>query len=266
MNEYYRNDICSLLLWHLERAGRNFGKGDPETFEESFRKSLKFDKQTDWKKYRACIDLFEDAEYAILSAYMFQLGELKNKNGDFGEKYVRLYGILNAVYLQISSIVGLAKLLKYPNPKNVEKEFKSLSVFHFRNVAGSHTVNFEWSKEQMAENDISNSKTSFRIVQVNWTKFGDRMTAIDENGVTLQFDLLEILDEYLAFSNECLINIINHSVDFLVLKKKDKERMRERLMELINGQIDYRSLNKNQGYLEKSLNKYQKFKKGKPRE
>ena len=255
MKEYFRNDVCSLLLWHLQRAGGYAAKRVNSSFEDGYRKNLKFDRISDWKKFRACIDLFEDSEYAIISGYMYQLGDLENQNRDFGEKYVRLYGILNAVYLQISSIIGLARLLKYPNPKELERKFKKLSIYQLRNIAGSHTVNFELSGEILEEKGISSRLTSFRIVHIKLTKSGENIVAVDENDITIEFNLLGVLEEYNTFSFEYLIKIIDYSIDSLVLKKIDKERMKERLTELINGQVEYNTLNKNIGYRERVIKK-----------
>ncbi|WP_373496206.1 hypothetical protein [Aquiflexum sp.] len=259
MDTYYRNDICNLLLWHLQRAGREVEKEKSSKFEESYKKRLKFQKTTDWKKFRACIDLFEDTEYAIISAFMFQLGDLNNKNRDFGEMNIRLYGILNAFYLQIYSIIGLATLLHYPNPKSIEKRFKDLPIYKLRGIAGSHTINFQLDSELLEDKKEIDKITSFRIVQAYLNKSGNKIVVIDENNIQFEFNLLETLSEYKEISTEYLINIINHSIESLVLKKADRIEMNNRLSELTSNLIDYSEINENKKYGEKIKKRYKKY-------
>jgi len=57
-NTVYKDQITHFLLLLLEIAGS-------DDFEEAYRKRLKFQKQTDWKKFRASVDLLDDTEYAI---------------------------------------------------------------------------------------------------------------------------------------------------------------------------------------------------------
>lgn len=259
VDTYYRNDICNLLLWHLQRAGRDAEKDKSAPFEDAYRKKLKLQTVTSWKKLRACIDLFEDTEYAIISAFMYQLGDKTIKNQDFGEKNLRLYGILNAVYLQISAINGLANLFHYPNPKSIEKEFRELSIYSLRGIAGSHTINYELNSEFLNENNGINKITSFRIVQVHLNKTGDRIVAIDENNIQIEFNLLEELHKYKEFSTSYLIKIINHSIESLVTKKSDRIEMINKLSELTSNQIDYHEINENKKYIEKIKKRYKKY-------
>jgi len=255
---FYRNDLCNILLWHLQLAGREAEKLKTVDFEESYRKLLKFQSKTEWKKFRACIDLFEDTEYAIVSAYMYQLGNKRNKNHDFGEKNIRLYGILNAFYLQMYSLIGLAKILHFPYPKDIEKEFKKLDIYKLRGIAGSHTVNFEWDSDFFVENNEINRVTSFRIVQAYLNQDGDRIVAIDENNISFEFNLLKALDEYIKLSTEYLRKIISHSIDSLVMKKADKANFNDRFSEILENLINYNSLNENQKFVNDIKKKFLK--------
>jgi hypothetical protein len=256
---YYRNDICNLLLWHLQRAGREAEREKSDNFEESYKKRLKFQKISDWKKFRACIDLFEDSEYAIISAFMFQLGKKSSKNRDFGEKYIRLYGTLNAFYLQIYSIIELAKLLHYPNPKSIENHFKELPIYRLRGIAGSHTVNYQLDSELLNDKQGINRFTSFRIVSVYLNNTGDKIVAIDQNDIQFEFNLLEELHKYKDISTTYLIQIIHHSIESLVSKKTDRVEMNNRLSELISNQIDYREIDENKKYVEKIKKRLKKY-------
>lgn len=258
VDKYYRNDLSSLLLWHLQRAGREASK--MENFEDAYRKALNFKKESDWKKFRACIDLFEDTEYAIISAFKFQLGYLGNKNHDLGEKNIRLYGILNAVFLQINSIIELSKLLYYSNYKIIKNQFTELSIYKLRGIAGSHTVDFDIYGDLWSKNKNANKKTSFRIVQVYLSKNGDKIIAVDENNITLEFNLLNELQKYVDLSTDYLIKIMNHSIESLVKDKDDKIEMIQRMNEIILDMVDYKELNENKKYFENLQNQLNKRK------
>lgn len=256
-DKYFRSDLSNLFLWHLQRAGREAEK--KENFEEAYKQSLNFKKESDWRKFRACIDLFEDTEYAIISAFKFQLGYVGNKNFDFGEKNIRLYGILNAIYLQIYSIIELSKLLYFSNPKAIKKDFSILPIYKLRGIAGSHTVNFELDPEIVINRKI-NKITSFRIVQVHLTRTGERIEAIDENNISFKFNLLEELKRYVDLSTEFLIKIMNHSIENLVKNEEDKTEFIERRDEILLNLVDYSELNENEKYFKKVENRLLKLK------
>ena len=246
---------------HLERAGIEAEKEKINNFEVAFQRILKFEKLTDRKKFRACIDLFEDTEYALISAFKFQLGYVGNKNFDFGEKNIRLYGILNAVYLQIYSIIELSKLLYYSSPKIIKSQFSALPIYKLRGIAGSHTVNFELDKDLLSKNKDVNRITSFRILQASLTRKGDRIVAIDENGISFKFDLIKELRKYVDLSTYHLINIIDHSIETLVKEKNDKLEFLQKKNEKILNMIDYNQIDENKKYFkefEDRLNKIQK--------
>ena len=57
--------------------------------------------------------------------------------------YLRLYGVLNAIYLQLGGIIDLMKLFNIREQKQIEKQLKSLEIIEFRNKVGSHTTKYK---------------------------------------------------------------------------------------------------------------------------
>jgi hypothetical protein len=239
----YREQIISILLAILEIAGHDV-KND-SNFENEYKKWLKFQKQTDWKKYRASVDLLVDTEYAIISAFEFQLGYLKSKHRDIGEMYLRLYGILNAVYLQIGAFESIANLLNYPKRIEIKDAFKEITIFKLRNIAGAHTVDYMYPEKDFNESTVNGKRTSFRIIQIHLEKTGSNIVALDENNLIFKFNLLELLSEYHKYSTEVLIDLINHMATAIVKRREDKTSVTERLNELLSHLIDYTEINKN---------------------
>lgn len=242
----YKSQITHLLLNLLEIAGHDTQYA--ADFEEAYRKRLKFQKQTDWRRFRASVDLLDDTESAIQSVFRYQLGDLSNNNEDYGEMNLRLYGILNAVYLQMGAYKVLANLLNYPDRDNVSSSFEQLDIYKLRGIAGAHTVDYTYDEQTLANQKGINKKTSFRVVQMHLENTGRNITVLDENNITYEFNLLKILAEYEKLATDLLVRLINHSVKTLVNTKEDKAFFRDRLKELIPNLMDYSKLDQNKKY------------------
>jgi len=247
----YKERLTHLLRMILE-IGWNDVKEEKD-IEIAYQKRLKFQKITDWKKYRASIDLIDDTEYAIVSAFQYQLGDKRNENWDIGEIYLRLYGILNAVYLQISAFEVIANLLNFPGREEVPLSFHKLRIYQLRNIAASHTVDYDYSAEFVRSKPDINKKTSFRITQSKLEKTGSKITAFDENNISFTFNLKEILTEYESVARNLLVRLIQHSIKELVDKKEDKVEMRNRLEEMLPRLIDYSTIDENEKYFKAQL-------------
>ena len=242
----YKEQLTHLLLILLDIAGHDVKNST--NFEEAYRKRLRFQKQTDWKRYRASVDLIEDTEQAILSAFRYQLGDLNNKNDDYGETYLRLYGILNAVYLQMNAFKEIANLLNYPERKEVMPKFEALKIYKLRNIAGAHTTDYKYSKQEFLELNGIRKTTSFRIIQMTLDKTGKNIQALDENNVLLSFNLLSLLTEYESLATKLLVKLVIHIKETLMLIKEDKAWMQEQLDEILPNLINYSKLDMNKNF------------------
>lgn len=249
----HKEQLTHLLLILLEIAGNDVKYS--VDFEEAYRKRLRFQKQTDWKRYRASVDLIEDTEQAILSAFRYQLGDLNNKNRDYGETYLRLYGVLNAVYLQMNALKEIANLLNYPERKEVMPKFEALRIYKLRNIAGAHTTDYKYSNQEILELSGARKTTSFRVLQKYLDKTGKNIQVLDENNVSLNFNLLSLLTEYESLATELLIKLIIHIKERLMFTKEDKAWMQERLDELLPNLIDYSTMDMNKDYKANLMNR-----------
>ncbi len=255
-------DFLLLILRISENETRN-----ATDFNEAFRKRLKFQKQTDWKRFRASIDLLDDTENGIISAFTYQLGDLENENNDFGEINLRLYGILNAVYLQMNAFEEIATLLNYSSRSEIREIFTQLDIYKLRGIAGAHSVDYKYDKETLENNPEIYKTTSFRIVQTYLEKTGKKITVVDENDIWLEYNLINLLSEYEKIATDLLIKIIRFAIKRLILKKEGRKEIEEGLNESIPKIIDYKTLDKNKDYwkreskkLGKEIEKYNKKK------
>lgn len=140
-----------MLSWNnlLEEINQLFVKttrdkifnGEVENFSEHVRACLKLNKIEDWNYILASEDILEDSNLAIESFLKFGLGG-PTKYKDTGEKYLRLYGVLNAAYLQQQSIFTLYKLFQCPKPNNIKLKIESLEIRGLRHKLGAHSTDF----------------------------------------------------------------------------------------------------------------------------
>ncbi|KKX46445.1 hypothetical protein [Sphingobacterium sp. IITKGP-BTPF85] len=108
-------------------------------------KKLKFQNTSDIDLLRACIDQIQDAQYAIDN---FNKYGLYKQSSDLDEMYLRLYGLLNACYLQIGAIIDLIRLFNFKNQKELKMDLKSLTIIDLRNKIASHTTNYQYIDKQ----------------------------------------------------------------------------------------------------------------------
>ncbi|MBE7646697.1 hypothetical protein [Tenacibaculum finnmarkense] len=264
-----KEQITHFLLLILNISGNEISNSID--IDEAFKRRLKFQKKTDWKRFRASVDLLDDTEYGIISAFTYQLGNLENKNNDFGEINLRLYGILNAVYLQMNAFEEISILLNHSSRAEIRKKFHKLDIYKLRGIAGAHTVDYLYDKETLAKNPKIFKNTSFRIVQSYLEKTGNKIVVIDENDLWSEYNLISLLIEYEKIATELLIEIIRFAINKLILKKEQKIEIEQELSKLIPNLIDYTTLDKNKNYrkresekLDKALNKYYKKEKKTP--
>src|ERR1035437_2622593 len=124
---------CSMLFLSCMNWGCSNVYGSIDEIDTKIKKKLKFQYECDILRFRSCIDLIEDTENAIIHFSNYGLEKYTSKIGkDFGEIYIKLYGVLNAIYLQINAIIEIHEICKIPNKNKVVRDFKSHSIFELR--------------------------------------------------------------------------------------------------------------------------------------
>jgi ribosomal protein S17E len=85
--------------------------------------------------------VFEDTELAKRDFVKFGLqGPARHDN--LGEKYLRLYGILNGVYQQYLGLINLVELFKLNDKKELIEKLKNCTCIELRNKIASHPTNY----------------------------------------------------------------------------------------------------------------------------
>ncbi len=105
-----------------------------EDFWKKIESFFQLDKEN-YGKLLDCLYLLEDTQLAKSDYYLYGL------KGSFGEKYLRLYGLLNACFLQKEALIVSRECTK------LEKvNFEAVKIFDYRNTYAAHTPNKKGDK------------------------------------------------------------------------------------------------------------------------
>lgn len=235
---------CVMLLLSSMNWGCSNIHGTNEEINIKIKKKLKFQHECDILRFRSCIDLIEDTESAITHFSTFGLEKFNKRIGkNFGEMYIKLYGILNAIYLQLNAIIEIYKICKIPNKKDIVSKFRNHRIFELRNIMGAHTSNFEDKSDYMPPNFNHNS---FRITQMQLNAKGNNLHAVDSFGNIKEFDLYELVMSYNMLSEKVLYDGCDEYMDRLFrnsISKKTELFTHYELTKFEN--YDYQKLYKN---------------------
>ena len=106
------------------------------------RETLRLSKDEDWAFLCISMDIVGDTCTAINNFLKFGLNGSTKCNA-FGEKYLRLYGILSATYIQQEALLKLYKLMNVPPSFKKGKELvDSLLIRSLRHKLCSHSTNY----------------------------------------------------------------------------------------------------------------------------
>jgi len=171
-----------------------------------------------WNQLCSSMDVVEDAELAIDNYLESDLG---NSNG---EKYLRLYGVLQALFIQQNAVMHLIEALGLR--RKLEKHGKLKAIREIRNDSVGHPTKRGNYKSYHFISRPTISKGGFQLMSVyekNKTKFRD-------------ISVNSLIEQQRLYLRQELVNIIK------VLEKKKKlhkERFKmEKLADVFSG-VDY---------------------------
>src|SRR5579864_548231 len=109
--------------------------------DETIKQLLKLNKNEDWDFLTAAMDIVDDASSAIGNVQRFGLSG-PTKYDETGEKYLRLYGLLSATYIQQQSILTIYRIMNVPDPKKLKEKFDALKIRELRHKLSSHSTDY----------------------------------------------------------------------------------------------------------------------------
>lgn len=132
----YASEFRGLVNKKVLSRSPNGGAG------QSIQLSLKFNNQRDWDFLSTSMDIVGDASNAIRNFLQFGLDGPTRYN-DVGERYLRLYGVLTATYIQQQAVLKLYKLMNVPNPQDIKDKLDALEIRTLRHKLASHGTDYK---------------------------------------------------------------------------------------------------------------------------
>ncbi len=216
---------------------KNFSKPDKD-----IRELLKLNEDDDWVFICSAMDSIADTCLAIDNFYEFGLyGPTKYSNK--GERYLRLFGILNSIYIQKEAIINLYKYNGVPDYKTPIKKINNMEIISIRNKLASHNNNFIRFEED------DKKLISYGISEIN--EYSCLYYANDSEIKIIDIDLHFEINEYMSYSiilmekvceksiktiyknNKIKIDEYNEEIE-LIKKAKDNKTTVERQLSLKN--------------------------------
>jgi len=127
------------------------------SFREDVQKYFCLENKFGWNIMLNSYYVINDTELAKTSFNKFGL-QGPSRYTDIGERYLRLYGLLNSIYQQKIAVVNLIEIFKLPNPKELTENLKQSVVILLRNKIASHPSNYSIIKE--------NSEHKFDVYEI----------------------------------------------------------------------------------------------------
>ncbi len=181
-------------------------------FREEVIKRLKFSKIEDWDTLCSMMDVLSDTELAKKNFYKYSLGG-PTKISDYGEQYLRLYGITNALYLQKTAIISFLELVKLKDKRTLAREIEDLKVLELRHKVGAHTVDF-----------LDHGEKNPHQIARGFLAEGNIATS-DSKGNFIYYDLKELTNEFDKVAVDILIKSTEKFIQTVLKnggKKKDE--------------------------------------------
>lgn len=109
--------------------------------DETPLKALRLNDPDDWNFICVAMDVIGDAALALEDFLRFGL-DGPSRYESVGERYLRLYGLLSATYLQQEAVLKLYRLMNCPKPDAAKVDVNRLAVRTLRHQIASHSVDY----------------------------------------------------------------------------------------------------------------------------
>lgn len=177
---------------------------------------LKLNAASDWDFLTAAMDIVDDASSAIGHVQAFGLGGVTKYN-DMGEKYLRLYGLLSAAYIQQQAILTIYRIMNVPDLKAAKGSFDKLDIRTLRHKLSSHGTDFH--------DRAAGKREAYVPLRLN---LGDMsVTSVNYTGAARQHnvDLGKAIKEHIELAIGVLDRVIEKSMSTLFLAGKKKSEI-----------------------------------------
>lgn len=154
------------------------------SFRQKVREVFRFDSEDGWIFLISSLDVISDTQIAITHF----LNNRINNGGigyNIGERYLKLYGILSAVYIQKNAFLKLCELFKVENKSLIQRDLNALAIVFLRHSISAHPTNFA----------SDSGVTAFKIDRISVSDEG-KISIRDANNKVEIFNLFDCIFDY----------------------------------------------------------------------
>ena len=190
-------------------------ENNDDDFIKLIQKALKLNKSSDWKFICTAMDIIDDCSLAFKNFLKFGLSGPTKINDD-GEKYLRLYGLLSATYIQQQAILNLYSLCQLPNPDLCKKQMENLDIRVVRHQIAAHSNDYLNPETNTMESFVPSRMTigDFDLEYIN-------NSSSEFNSINLKESLDRHLDLMIDLIDSIYIKLAN------TLYKRNTEKIDE---------------------------------------
>ena len=129
------------ILREYETAYRDLVTFKTRSTNPNTKDALILNELRDWSFICTTLDVIGDTTLAIKNFLEYGLEGVTDGNDD-GEKYLRLYGVLNATYLQQEAIRVLCSKIDLQKTEHVQEKINNLKIRDIRIKIGAHSSDY----------------------------------------------------------------------------------------------------------------------------
>lgn len=206
---HYENFIRNIINSIVNRIDFEKLNDENKLFLTKIKERLYFDNDNGWNFLVSSLDTIDDSQFAITT---FQNHKIENgQKFNIGENYLRLYGILSAVYIQQQALLKLSDLFKTGQIDELKSNFDKLDITFLRHCISAHPINF----------NQNGTKVSFRIDR-NTLNDNGPLSIRDEFNKTQTFNIYDCLNDYISQAEDCLKAISKKVISNCYHTEKEK--------------------------------------------
>ncbi len=210
------------ILRLYETAYRDLVRSKNWSSKQSVKESIRLNKDQDWYFIYTALDVIGDTTLAIKNFLQYGLEGAVDGDDD-GEKYLRLYGILNTTYLQQEAVYVLYKCNNLADPQKITEKIKKLKIFEIRNKIGAHSSAYKANKGK-----LSSLQSYESYIPTRHSLAGFTFEYLDNESLDMEtVNLVECLEQHLTLVVDLLDKIYEKSI--VTLYKGNQKKRKELL-------------------------------------
>ncbi len=203
------------------------------TFLGDVKKYYGFEKEFYWNIMLNAYYVINDTELAKASFEKFDL-QGPSRHRDIGERYLRLYGILNAAYQQKIAIENLMEIFKLPQKTKFTNHLNSNELITLRNKIGAHPSNYK--------NDNIDSVHKFDVYEISRPDLAnDRITLLENQHLPEKYNLTNTIKEFDSLIENILCLLTGKIIKKLLNNQGDFYEKYLIINKIKNGEMIFRN-------------------------